>query len=358
MSTVPSKRFPSKRSPSKRSATFWRDRLTRSIMNAWYGSGRWTLLLLPLTALFKWLARRRCQKTIRSQRWQPPVPVVVVGNLSVGGTGKTPVVAALVRFFQKKGYRPGIASRGFGADAQSLPLLVTADTNPAIAGDEPVMLAQQLQVPVMVDPDRVSAARALIERSGCNLIITDDGLQHYRLHRHVEIVVIDGQRMLGNGLCLPAGPLREPPERLQTVDQVLVNGAPSGDLPVDFDCFYLETAGLVPVACTDCSPPQGGKVHAVAGIGNPERFFRTLESLGFSVIPHGFPDHHGFVPEDIAFDDDLPVLMTAKDAVKCRGFAGNNVWYLPVQAHIPEAVLNKMVQLVETNAPDSLSKIG
>ena len=344
--------------PSKMSATFWRDRFTRSIMNSWYGSGCWTRLLLPLAALFKWLAHRRCQAMIRSERWQPPVPVVVVGNLSVGGTGKTPVVAALVRLLRQKGYRPGIASRGFGANARDLPLLVTPDTNPAIAGDEPVMLAQQLRVPVMVDPNRVSAAQTLIERNGCNLVITDDGLQHYRLQRHVEIVVIDGQRMLGNGLCLPAGPLREPPERLQTVDQVLVNGRPSGELAVDFDCFYLETADLVPVACTDRSPPKAGTVHAVAGIGNPERFFQTLESLGFSVIPHGFPDHHGFVPDDIAFDDDLPVLMTAKDAVKCRSFAGPNAWYLPVQAHLPEAVLNKIVHLVETKAPDSLSKIS
>ena len=180
-------------------------------------------------------------------------------------------------------------------------------------------------------------------------------LQHYRLQRHVEIVVIDGQRMLGNGLCLPAGPLREPPERLQAVDQVLVNGRPSSDLPVDFDCIYLEAADLVPVGCSDCAPPEAGTVHAVAGIGNPERFFQTLESLGFRVIPHAFPDHHPFAPDDIVFHDDLPVLMTAKDAVKCRSFAGSNAWYLPVQAHIPEAVLNKIIQLVETKGPDCVS---
>ena len=161
--------------PSKTSAKSWRDRFSDSVLNCWYGSGRWSLLLLPLTVLFKWLAYRRYWKIIRSDRWQPPVPVVVVGNLSVGGTGKTPVVAALVRSLQAKGYRPGIASRGFGADTQNLPLLVTSDTNPAIAGDEPVMLAQQLRIPVMVDPNRVSAAKALIENCGCDLIITDDG---------------------------------------------------------------------------------------------------------------------------------------------------------------------------------------
>ncbi|UYM16654.1 tetraacyldisaccharide 4'-kinase [Endozoicomonas euniceicola] len=340
---------------SKTSAKSWRDRFSDSVLNCWYGSGRWSLLLLPLTVLFKSLAHRRYWKIIRSDRWQPPVPVVVVGNLSVGGTGKTPVVAALVRSLQAKGYRPGIASRGFRAGAQNLPLQVTSDTNPAIAGDEPVMLAQQLRIPVVVDPDRVSAAKALIENCGCDLIITDDGLQHYRLQRHVEIVVIDGQRMLGNGLCLPAGPLREPPERLQTVDQVLVNGRPTSDLPVDFDCIYMEAGDLVPVGCSDCTPPEAGTVHAVAGIGNPERFFHTLESLGFSVIPHAFPDHHPFAPDDIVFHDNLPVLMTAKDAVKCRSFAGSNAWYLPVQAHIPEAVLNKIIQLVETKGPDCVS---
>lgn len=340
------------------SAKSLRDRLVGSVMRCWYGDGRWTRLLLPLTWLFKWVAHRRCRKIIDSERWRPEVPVVVVGNISVGGTGKTPVVAALVKALQHKGYRPGIASRGFGAGYRDSPLLVTPETNPSVAGDEPVMLAQQLHVPVMVDPDRVSAARALIEHSGCNLIITDDGLQHYHLQRHVEIVVIDGQRMLGNGLCLPAGPLREPPERLQTVDQVLVNGRPEGDLNVPFDCFYLETGDLLPVGCTDHSAPEAETVHAVAGIGNPERFFKTLESLGFTVIPHVFPDHHGFIPADIQFNDDLPVLMTGKDAVKCRGFAGPDTWYLPVQAHIQEAVLDKICQLIETKGPQLRSKTG
>ena len=335
--------------PSKR----WRDRFSDSVLNCWYGSGRWTLLLLPLSWLFKRLARKCCQKTLNGERWEPPVPIVVVGNISVGGTGKTPVVASLVKLLQEQGYKPGVISRGFGACGQDSPLLVRPETSPCIAGDESVMLARQLQVPVMVDPDRVAAARALLELGECDVILTDDGLQHYRLKRHVELAVVDGQRMLGNHHCLPVGPLREPPERLRYVDQVLVNGRPEGDLPVPFDCFYLEVGDLLPVSSTDRSPPEPGGVHAVAGIGNPERFFQTLKSLGFEVIPHAFPDHYQFKPGDIDFGDDKPVLMTAKDAVKCKAFAGADCWYLPVQAHLPAHVQEKIIHLIETKGPET-----
>ncbi|MGI9274712.1 MAG: tetraacyldisaccharide 4'-kinase [Endozoicomonas sp.] len=334
----------------------WKDAFSHSVQQSWYSQGGWTRLLMPLTWLFMLLSRRRRQKYQQSSRWQPTVPVVVVGNISVGGTGKTPVVASLVRELLSKGYRPGIASRGFGASGASCPFLVDMDADPGVAGDEPVMLAQQLKVPVMVDPDRVSAARALIERCDCNLVITDDGLQHYNLQRHVEVLVIDGARLLGNGLCLPAGPLREPVDRLDTVDLVLVNGTPSGDLPAHFDCFYLEPGNLVPLAATESVPPNNGKVHAVAGIGNPERFFQTLESLGFEVIAHPFPDHHDFLPDDLVFPDDLPVVMTAKDAVKCRRFARPGLWYLPVRAHMPETVMKKFMHLIETKGPQRRSE--
>lgn len=333
---------------SVKSSRRWQDWFSDSVLSCWYGSGRWTLLLLPLSWLFKRLARKRCQKYLGAERWEPPVPVVVVGNISIGGTGKTPVVATLVQALLAKGYKPGIASRGFGAQSRNSPLLATPDSNPLVAGDEPVMLAKQLRIPVMVDVDRVTASRALIEQCHCDIVITDDGLQHYRLKRHVELVVIDGQRMLGNQYCLPAGPLREPPERLHSVDQVLVNGQPEGELPVPFDCFYLEVGELCPVGPVECPPPEPGVVHAVAGIGNPERFFKTLKSLGFKVIPHSFPDHHQFMPADLQFGDDRPVLMTAKDAVKCQRFAGANCWYLPVQAHLPAPVLEKIIHLIET----------
>ena len=336
----------------------WKNAFSLAVQKSWYSQGGWTRLLLPLSWLFALLSRRRRLKYQQTSRWQPDVPVVVVGNITVGGTGKTPVVASLVKELQSRGYRPGIASRGFGASGASYPFLVDMGTDPGIAGDEPVMLAQQLKVPVMVDPDRVSAARALIERCQCDLVITDDGLQHYNLQRHVEILVIDGSRLLGNGLCLPAGPLREPPGRLDTVDLILVNGTPEGDLPAHFDCFYLDPGHLAPLSGAADAPPGHGKVHAVAGIGNPERFFQTLESLGFEVIAHPFPDHHDFVPDDLVFQDDLPVVMTAKDAVKCRRFARPGLWYLPVQAHIPEAVMKEFLHLIETKGPQQRSEKG
>lgn len=344
---------------SKTSARRWQDRFSDSVLNSWYGKGCWTRLLLPLSWLFSWAANRRRDKYLKSNRWEPPVPVVIVGNISVGGTGKTPVVSSLVKALQSRGYKPGIASRGFGAKGLDYPLTVSRDSDPSLAGDEPVMLAQQLDVPVMVDPNRVSAAQALIEQKGCNLIITDDGLQHYKLKRHVELLVVDGQRMLGNGYCLPAGPLREPPSRMNTVDQVLVNGQPATDLPTDFDCFYLQTDQLLPLLNDQGSDaPEACRVHAVAGIGNPERFFLTLESLGYDVIPHGFPDHHAFQPEDIEFGDGLPVIMTAKDAVKCSQFARQNHWYLPVRASIPEPVLERILSLIETKGPHVRSEQG
>lgn len=332
----------------------WQETFSQSVQKAWYSDGGWVRCLLPLTWLFNWVAKCRRQKYLQAVRWQPPVAVVVVGNITVGGTGKTPVVTSIIKALKAKGFRPGIASRGFAAQGVSYPLLVTKDSSPTVVGDEPVMLAQQLDVPVVVDPDRVSAVKTLIEQNSCDLVVTDDGLQHYNLQRHVELVVIDGDRLLGNGLCLPSGPLREPIDRLSTVDLVLVNGTPSGNLPVPFDCFYLEPGQLVSLVSLDDKEqqaPNGGEVHAVAGIGNPGRFFNTLESLGFKVIAHAFPDHHHFVPADLQFEDQLPVLMTAKDAVKCQSFAEPGHWYLPVQAHLPDRVMEQLFHLIATKGP-------
>ncbi|WP_252176212.1 tetraacyldisaccharide 4'-kinase [Endozoicomonas sp. 4G] len=335
----------------------WQAVLSDSVLNSWYGSGFWTRLLLPLSFLFTRIARNRRVKLERSERWQSPVPVVIVGNITIGGTGKTPFVASLVARLIQQGFRPGIASRGFGAGRGiHLPAEVLPESDPALVGDEPVMLAQQLNIPIMVDPDRVCAAKALIERKNCNLVIADDGLQHYNLDRHVELVVIDGQRMLGNGLSLPAGPLRESPDRLREVDQVVVNGEPSGALDCQFESFFLEPGALKPVNGQNTGqPPASGKVHGVAGIGNPERFFRTLETLGYEVIRHPFPDHYAFGKEDFQFHDHLPVIMTAKDAVKCSAFAEARFWFLPVQARVPETLFERILKLIETKGPKSRS---
>lgn len=342
------------------------ERLSQSVVDSWYtpkGKGKgwgcaWTRSLLPLSWIFARLAERRKQKYLAKNRWQPSVPVLVVGNIAVGGTGKTPVVAALVEGLRERGWQPGIISRGFGVKNASYPLVVTAESSASDMGDEPVMLARQLQVPLVVDPDRVQAAQYLCEHFSCDIIIADDGLQHYNLFRHIELLVMDGERLLGNELCLPAGPLREPPQRMNSVDRILVNGDPREPVNSKVPCgsFYLTAADLEPVAMDAAGlVPKAGKVHAVAGIGNPGRFFKALEGLGFEVIPHAFADHHAFSREDINFDDVLPVLMTAKDAVKCQPFADSRHWYLPVTASLPEGTLDHIIALVherfETNEP-------
>ncbi len=346
-------------------------RFSQSVTDSWYNpSGGWTLSLKPLSSLFTFFAERRKQRYLCSSRWSPPVPVIVVGNISVGGTGKTPLVAALVKALQEKGYRPGIISRGFGAVSGDYPMLVTSASDPSEVGDEPVMLARQLDVPLVVDVDRVKAAQYLCSQTDCNLIIADDGLQHYNLQRHIELLVLDGERLLGNRLCLPAGPLREPQERMNSVDMILVN---TNSMPVSMkvaevesslgrnllgrkeqkELYYFSLEPSMPVRVTGSSQqaPEPGRVHGVAGIGNPERFFNTLRSLGFDVIAHPFPDHHAFISEDISFNDDLPVIMTAKDAVKCSGFADERHWYLPVTTHLPDSCIEHLVEMIEARKP-------
>lgn len=344
--------------------TLWQ-RFSQSVTDSWYcPSGGWTRHLKPLSRLFSFLAERRKQRLLQSSRWSPPVPVIVVGNISVGGTGKTPLVAALVREFQRRGYRPGIISRGFGAQTGEASISVTPDSDPAIVGDEPVMLARQLNVPLIVDVDRVKAAQFLCDQTDCNLIIADDGLQHYNLQRHVEVLVLDGDRLLGNRLCLPAGPLREPPERMNQVDMILVNtnnasiSAKAEEVESALGrkgLYYFSLEPSAPVSVTGISKriPDIARVHGVAGIGNPERFFNTLRSLGYDVIGHPFPDHHSFVPEDICFNDDLPVIMTAKDAVKCGDFADDRHWYLPVTTCVSDSCIEQLMEMIEARKPVS-----
>ncbi|WP_330926134.1 tetraacyldisaccharide 4'-kinase [Candidatus Sororendozoicomonas aggregata] len=330
--------------------TFLKTRLHTAVMNAWYGEGNWTRYLSPFSAIFASLARWRKDHYQTKRCWKPPVPVIVVGNITVGGTGKTPVVTTLARYLAQQGYQPGVVSRGFGSRGADYPVDVTALSSPGVVGDEPVMLATQCDCPVVVDPDRVRGAKHLCEVHQCTVIITDDGLQHYNLRRHIELVVVDGARMLGNGLCLPGGPLREPAERLKSVDFVLINGDPVADPGVHYTSFHLVPAPLEPVSGRVKqmnTRPQSCKVHAVAGIGNPQRFFKMLSALGFDVIPHPFPDHHWFTESDITFSDSLPVIMTAKDAVKCQGFADTNHWYLPVITDIPSRELERIARRVQ-----------
>lgn len=300
----------------------------------WYRKTPVSLLLLPVSWLYcALMALRRGlyhRKIFSSAKL--PAPVIVVGNITVGGTGKTPFVIWLAGFLQRQGLRPGIVLRGYRGKAADWPQDVTPRHDPDIVGDEAVMLARRSECPVAADPDRVRGARFLISEHRCNVIVSDDGLQHLRLARDIEVVVIDGERRFGNGYCLPAGPLREPVRRLRDVALRVVNGEPrAGELGM-----ALTETGLCRVNAPDTRAAadafRGEAVHAVAGIGHPARFFATLRKLGLEVIGHPFPDHHRFRPGDIRFDDRLPVIMTQKDAVKCERFAGDNVWYLAVEA--------------------------
>ena len=261
-----------------------------------------------------------------------PVPVIVVGNISVGGTGKTPIVMFLSEELQANGYKVGIISRGYGGNAKRWPQRVFPDSDPSLVGDEPVLLAQKTQCPVMVGPDRVAAARALLSMEKLDLLLSDDGLQHYQLGCTLEIVVVDGTRGLGNGLCLPAGPLREFSYRLSNADVVIVNGGEWGR----GDFFRVKPAvknlyqasGSVQKKLEEF---KNQKVHAVAGIGNPNRFFDLLNKFNIEVLPHPLPDHATLNKSDLTFEDDKPVFITEKDAVKCEDIVCGNVWCVPIK---------------------------
>jgi tetraacyldisaccharide 4'-kinase len=267
-------------------------------------------------------------------------PVIVVGNVTVGGSGKTPLVIWLAQQLGERGHRPGVVLRGYGGAAATgrVPCLVTPDSDVAVVGDEALLLRRRTGVPVVVGRDRVGAAERLLA-TGVDVIIADDGLQHLRLARDFEIAVVDATRGLGNRYLLPAGPLREPAERLSQVDAVVINGeegrpaAAAAGLPAAF-LMRLGGEWLRPLAgsgdAVALSSLAGQRVHAVAGIGNPGRFFSQLAAAGLQVLEHAFPDHHRYRASELEFHDGLPLLMTEKDAVKCRAFAGANRWYLPV----------------------------
>lgn len=301
----------------------------------WYRSGLVSNLLAPLGWVYCLMAtlRRGLYRSgmLRSERL--PIPVIVVGNITVGGTGKTPLVIYLARYLITLGYLPGIVTRGYGGRSSTWPQDVGSDSEPDLIGDEPLLLARHASCPVVADPDRVRAARRLLDAHRCDVVLADDGLQHYRLARDLEIAVIDGARRLGNGRCLPAGPLRELPGRLAAVDARVVNGVAH---PGELGMALMVTAfhSLMGGQTLSADHYRGQRVHAVAGIGNPQRFFATLRGLGVTVIEHAFPDHHRYTRADVAFDDDLPILMTEKDAVKCQSFADARMAYLAVRAQV------------------------
>ncbi len=343
-------------------------RFSTSLGQQWlagvYQGRWWTWLLLPAAWLFRALTTlRRYYLLRRRSEPRPRVPIVVVGNITLGGTGKTPLLIALTQKLKSEGWRPGIISRGYGGRASNYPLQVTATSDSNEAGDEPVLIAMETGCPVVVGPDRLAAAQFLLAQTDCDVILSDDGLQHYRLPRDLEIVVIDAARGLGNGQCVPAGPLREPPSRLKAVQWVVVNGQAESVLPAEVAALaseqvvsmVLQPHGWQQVSATGQAgspisthslpqmPPMGGEVHAVAGIGNPQRFFQTLTQLGLRVKAHSFSDHFPYTEQDLDFGDDLPVVMTAKDAVKCRRFARPGWWYLSVTAQLADGFYGDLI---------------
>jgi len=296
----------------------------------------WLRLLTPLYRLGNRFDRWR--NTKRRPTDLENVPIVIVGNLTVGGAGKTPLVIRLCKLFRSAGYKPGVISRGYGREEKK-PRLVSIASDPGQVGDEPLLIARQAGVPVIVASNRCEAARKLLKQ-GVDIIISDDGLQHYRLPRTMEICVVDGSRGFGNGKMLPEGPLREPLERLGDFDFVVVNGD-SKAVPEEFEPVPMAlAAGLLRSLDNGQSwrlaQFAGCKVNAVAGIGNPKRFFDLLRQARLTVKEHPFPDHHHFTATDFeGMDQNLPILMTEKDAVKVKEFGLKNAWCLAVEAVLP-----------------------
>ncbi|QNP40931.1 tetraacyldisaccharide 4'-kinase [Lysobacter solisilvae (ex Woo and Kim 2020)] len=313
----------------------------------WYGEARVPLGARMLSAIYAGitgLRRRLYEKGILRAR-RSEVPVLVVGNISVGGTGKTPLTIAIVQRLQAEGFKPGVASRGYGREEPSQPRWVDRESNPAKVGDEPALIAHHTGAKLRVDRDRVAAAKALV-KAGCDVVVCDDGLQHYRLARDIEIEVIDGRLRYGNAQRLPAGPLREPVERAQRCDFRVVNlgssaaqasnvGAGFGEWPMRLQAEHA--APITGGRSRTLASFSGQRVHAVAGIGDPERFFAMLRAAGIAVVPHAFDDHHRYTSADFEFGSRLPVLMTEKDAVKCANIARDDWLSIPVRAELPEA---------------------
>lgn len=333
--------------------------LEQRITHAWQQDSLWLKLLLPLSWLFSAISgmrRRYLQSRYQCQSQSFAAPVIIVGNISVGGSGKTPLIVALVKALKQRGFKPGVVSRGYAGKARSYPLSVNPQTRVTESGDEPLLIAQLAQCPVVVDADRRAAVAYLLAHNNCNLVLSDDGLQHYRLHRDIEIVVVDGQRGFGNGRCLPAGPLREGPERLGQADFVVVNGKLSGSL--DLGDINSDLMQIAPRRMTRLRTAESQaielwlqehviqRVHAVAAIGNPQRFADTLEQLGLEVALHGHNDHGSLTAEDLSFEDNLPVIITAKDAVKLLAHGtdtlADNIWVLEIEAQIDNDFIDRL----------------
>lgn len=335
-----------------------RAKLEKQLNKAWYGqeSSALSAALKPLSVLYK--SGLKLSQPRKEDVYQSPIPVVVVGNIVAGGAGKTPLVIALCEHLADAGYRPGILSRGYRAGVERFPHMVAERDDAEKVGDEPKLMHNRLNVPVCIDPERSRGARYLFAHQLCDVIVLDDGLQHRKLARDIEIAVVDGRRLLGNGLCLPAGPLREPSSRLDSVDFVVMNGRPDSDALHDsgiskYDAVMsLRVDGLVNLISDEVisieaflSKDLRRTPIAMCGIGNPERFYQTLKDEGITHVPRTFADHHAFAASDLAAAPDQALIMTEKDAVKCRPLLAElggkelvhkEIWFLRVSATLPD----------------------
>lgn len=316
-----------------------------ALQRSWYRPRGWSLLLAPLSLVYglAMAARRLAYRLGLLETVRVSVPVIVIGNITVGGTGKTPLSAFVARRLRRRGLKVGIVARGYGGKAEHYPMHVRPDSAAAAAGDEAVLLATRGDAVVVVDPVRSRGAAMLVAEHGVDVIVADDGLQHYGLARDVEIAVVDAGRGYGNGWLLPAGPMREPRGRAAEVDLQLVHGD-DGDYSLSPDALYpVNGRGD---ACA-MAVFKARRVHALAGIGAPQRFFAMLRAHGIDVLEHAFADHHAFCAQDIRFDDERPVLMTEKDAVKCRAWADHRHWYVPVAVRFNPASEQRLDALLE-----------
>lgn len=333
--------------------------LRQRIAAGWQKRGATAVLLLPFALPFAFSVnlRRLAYRFGWLTSVKLPVPVLVVGNITAGGSGKTPLVLHLVQELSRRGWRPGIVSRGYGGSLTGVEA-VSAASDPARVGDEPLLMARRAGCPVFVGRDRVAAAQALLAtHADCNLLVADDGLQHLRLARDVEIVVMD-ERGIGNAWPLPAGPLRECPERIAEAHALVLNGE-AAVLPYAHPgkVFRMRLAGdrfrnlHDPQRTCSAGELRGKRLHALAGIGDPARFFRQLEGMGLMPAAHAFPDHYVFKPSDLAFAGADALLMTEKDAVKCQAFAPSETWVLPVEAQLDPDLAQWVVEKLDGCAP-------
>lgn len=316
----------------------------------WYSQNPVAWLLLPVAAFYCLIVfiRRVFYRTGIFKSFKLSVPVIIVGNITVGGTGKTPLLVALCELLKSQGYKPGVISRGYGGDFEGEHLVDDSDSADVI-GDEPCLIHARTRCPLVVGRDRVAAAELLLSESDCDIILSDDGLQHYRLQRDVEIAIVDTNRQFGNGFCLPSGPLREPASRLNQVDIVVDHGS-ARDADAKEEYFFLKFSDAVNLQTNETMSIESFKgvpVHAVAGIGHPKRFFDQLRRVGLEVIEHDYPDHHKYISSDLVFNDNYNVLLTEKDAVKCQDFSVESLWYVPVSAELSKSFRQNLLSKLE-----------